>query len=204
MSKPPIIAPDNPIMNGLRAAGKFIGGDDPNQIMNVGGAMTLPGSEGLLGWLGAKLAGKVAPIASNEAQGAFKPSVTSLGNLAVPALRRAAPVVETLGEVDPQFTPTGGEELFNVNRGGAVNKLNDPMEAAYQRYLAKGGAPTGAIPSSSPVPTATPTAEYAFDWPELGGPQYHIHGGPNDLSTVGAAKLKQLGIPVPLTPTGAK
>lgn len=65
-------------------------------------------------------------------------SLTSLGKLAVPALRRAAPVAETLGEMAPDFTPVGGEGLYNVARGG-VRKAGDAIESAYQSLLQRGG-----------------------------------------------------------------
>lgn len=65
-------------------------------------------------------------------------SLTSLGKLAVPALRRAAPVAETLGEMSPEFTPAGGEGLYNVARGG-VRKATDAVESAYHALLQRGG-----------------------------------------------------------------
>lgn len=65
-------------------------------------------------------------------------SLTSLGKLAVPALRRAAPVAETLGEMAPDFTPVGGEGLYNVARGG-VRKATDAVESAYRALLQRGG-----------------------------------------------------------------
>ncbi len=47
---------------------------------------------------------------------------------------------------------------------------------------------------------AAPTARYGFEWPDAGGPQYHVQGGPFDRSTVGAGRLRELGIDVPATP----
>lgn len=53
---------------------------------------------------------------------------------ATPAARKVMPAAETLGEIDPMFTPVGGEELFNVGRG-AVRKLVDPMESVYAKIM---------------------------------------------------------------------
>lgn len=59
--------------------------------------------------------------------------------------------------------------------------------------------PPMAMPEPAPVTAggAKPTATFAYDWPEAGGPQYHIEGGPYDGSTVSGAKLKTLGIEAP-------
>jgi len=48
-------------------------------------------------------------------------------------------------------------------------------------------------------PAAAPTARYGFEWPDV-GTQYHVQGGPFDRSTVGAGRLRELGIDVPATP----
>ena len=53
----------------------------------------------------------------------------------LPPARQAG---ETLGEVDPYFTPVGGEGLFNVARGG-IGKATSPVEAAYQQLMSKLG-----------------------------------------------------------------
>ncbi len=66
------------------------------------------------------------------------------------------------------------EELFNMAR----NKFNMGRE----------------------LPEAPAKAEYAFDWPEAGGPQFNIIGGPSHGSTVGLAKLKTMGIEIPEIP----
>jgi hypothetical protein len=42
-----------------------------------------------------------------------------------------------------------------------------------------------------------PTATFAYDWPEAGGKQYLIKGGPSDGSHVSATSLEKLGIEVP-------
>jgi hypothetical protein len=49
-----------------------------------------------------------------------------------------APVAETLGEVNPEFTPTGGEGLYNVGKSLA-RQVRDPLEAAYERIKLMGG-----------------------------------------------------------------
>jgi hypothetical protein len=53
---------------------------------------------------------------------------------ATPVAQKVIPAAETLGEIDPMFTPVGGEELFNVGRG-AVRKLVDPLESVYAKIM---------------------------------------------------------------------
>ena len=48
------------------------------------------------------------------------------------ASSRMAPVAETLGEISPEFTPQGGETMYNMGRK-AIQGLADPTERAYQR-----------------------------------------------------------------------
>ena len=54
------------------------------------------------------------------------------------ASSRVAPVMETLGEVSPEFTPQGGEALYNMGRK-AVQGLAGPTERAYQRLASMMG-----------------------------------------------------------------
>lgn len=140
ISKPLNLTPDSSIMNGLRSA---FGGDDPNSVMAVGGA-AMPSGEGngILSWLGSKIGGLVNPGAANEAGGSFRPAVTQLGKLAVPSIERVRPVAQTLGEVSPDFTPVGGEGMFNAARPSA-SPMPDAAAQAYHRILEQGGAPTG-------------------------------------------------------------
>ena len=64
------------------------------------------------------------------------PQVVSGASRAVPAASEAssriAPVMETLGETHPDFTPVGGEGLYNVGRE-AVRGLADPLLNAYTK-----------------------------------------------------------------------
>lgn len=71
------------------------------------------------------------------------PDPENRGSTAVDGLLNLArnytgPVQETLGEHDPTFTPTGGEGLFNVARGG-VRKAADAAESAYGNIMARMG-----------------------------------------------------------------
>ena len=180
ISKPPIIAPENPIMNGLRSVGKFIGGNDQDQLMGVGGmGMAAGEGSGLLSWLGSKLGKKVAP----RVTGGLSRAITAADEIG------GAPAVMT-----PEWAPVGEEALYGLKKSGMGEPIVDPAESMYKRYLGKSGG-TAAIPS-----TSTPTARFAFDWPEAGGPQFHIEGGSSHGSTVGVERLKQLGIPIPLIP----
>lgn len=58
------------------------------------------------------------------------------------------PVQETLGEVDPMFTPQGGEGMFNMGRS-APAPVRDPVEAAYQRLKLSKGIPGQLNPALS-------------------------------------------------------
>lgn len=53
---------------------------------------------------------------------------------ASPVAQKVIPAAETLGEIDPMFTPVGGEAMFNAGRG-AINKLIDPLEAVYAKIM---------------------------------------------------------------------
>jgi hypothetical protein len=88
----------------------------------------LPGSilNGLRGLIGdgLGLGGKVAPKAIQAGSEASSYS----------------PVAETLGEINPEFTPatSAGESMYNAGRQG-IQKVIDPLEAAYQRLKMMGG-----------------------------------------------------------------
>ncbi len=45
---------------------------------------------------------------------------------------------ETLGEANPEFTPVGGEGLYNVAKTG-VKAVTDPLEHVYAKILATMG-----------------------------------------------------------------
>ena len=49
-----------------------------------------------------------------------------------------APATETLGERAAEFTPIGGEELYNTARP-LTRKASSALEAIYQNLLARGG-----------------------------------------------------------------
>lgn len=52
---------------------------------------------------------------------------------------RIAPVTETLGEVNPDFTPVGGEGLYNVGQkvAGASHGVEDLAAQAYKKYISR-------------------------------------------------------------------
>lgn len=54
------------------------------------------------------------------------------------AVGASLPAVETLGEMNPQFTPAGGEAFYNMGKQ-ALKSAVDPTEAAYKRILATMG-----------------------------------------------------------------
>lgn len=71
------------------------------------------------------------------------PNPENKGMGALDALSRmvrqyTGPVQETLGEIDPQFTPKGGEGMFNTPRVNPSEYSHIP-DAMYQRVLEKFG-----------------------------------------------------------------
>lgn len=71
------------------------------------------------------------------------PNPENKGASAIDALSRmvrqyAGPVQETLGETHPDFTPMGGEQMYNIARGG-VHKAGDAALDAYHALIAKLG-----------------------------------------------------------------
>ena len=88
---------------------------------------------GLKGWL---------PGAGEVASGGI------LGrSRAIPGLvpKRYAPVAETLGEANPEFTAVGGEGMYNAARG-RVQRAAEPVEAAYKRVMGTMGPRPSAPP----------------------------------------------------------
>lgn len=91
-------------------------------------------------FLGAGSKAAEAAPAIAEGMSALKPTLTSFGKLAAPALTRGAKVAETLGEMSPEFTPLGGEGMFNATRGAGtpVPGSDDSLyQLAMQRFMGK-------------------------------------------------------------------
>lgn len=79
--------------------------------------------------------------AARPAFKALEKAGTFAGDRTVGGLRtlgNAAKVGETLGEVNPEFTAVGGEGFYNVAKKG-LQKITDPLEAAYNNILRNGG-----------------------------------------------------------------
>ena len=106
---------NHPIVQALMRTGSQIGLDDPSAIMGVGGTLAIP---------------RATSVVSGAAKGA-------LGGLKALS-EKFNPVAETLGEVDPYFTPVGGEALYNIGKG-ASKAVADPVYASYMKLLGKGG-----------------------------------------------------------------
>jgi hypothetical protein len=110
----------------------------------------------------------------------------------------------------PEYTPVGGEAGYNqrftqqVTPGANEEQLFNQARNKFGMGLER---PEEFNPSSLKglETTAKPqiSAEYAFDWPEAGGPQFNIRGGELDGSTVGLAKVKSLGLEVPEIPANS-
>jgi hypothetical protein len=83
------------------------------------------------------LKGLIPGLGRNVAPGAAN-AVESLSKAGSEASSRISPVQETLGEVDPRFTPVGGEDLYNLAKKGVQHPVDAAM-AAYHRILERGG-----------------------------------------------------------------
>lgn len=125
--------PQDNALSALRKAETI--GADPKGIGNadVSYGMMMPPIGGIFGAL-KNLVGM-----GGEATEAAT-AVPKVASLASEASHRIVPVAETLGEVNPDFTPTGGEELFNAARSG-LHKAMDPVEAAYHTIMSRMGKP---------------------------------------------------------------
>lgn len=111
--------PANPL-EALKKA-SFIGPDwtmDPNIVKR--GEMPMPNIGPILGAVG------------RYAQPAIRALGGLLGGSRGNIARRSAPVMETLGERIPDFTPVGGEAMYNAGRQ-APRAMAEPMEGVYQR-----------------------------------------------------------------------
>lgn len=131
----------------------------------------------------------------------------------LPRVKPSSKVVEAIGEPwaelphRPDLVPVGHEDVFNASRPIEIPKAA-PEEIAYDNILEKrGGTAPEFIPDTNtdilaeaPKIENKPTATYAFDWPEVGGPQFNVAGGEFDGSTVGLERLKELGIDIPEIP----
>jgi len=87
-----------------------------------------------------------------------------------------------------------GQKTFPQGIGGALKGLLGRAQPAVKGLTE--AAPTAA--KEAPY-----SAEFGHHWPELGEPQYKVLGGPKggfEGSHVGAARLKELGVPIPYTP----
>ena len=105
--------PNNPLEGLKRATGISAGPLDNLGPLSIAGMPILPGAI-------------LAPLRGLLGRGT--------GKLASEASHRLAPVVETLGERNPMFTPLGGEGLYNVARQG-LKKAADPLGAIYQKIM---------------------------------------------------------------------
>lgn len=127
------------------------------------------------------LAGKVAPDSAADLANA-----ALLGYGARGVMKGGVP--EGTSAEEPTATPE------------AALGIETPTPPAAPKPVVPEPAPvTAGVSGSGPKPTAT----FAYDWPEAGGAQYHIEGGPHHGSTVSGAKLKSLGIEIP-PPMGAQ
>lgn len=76
---------------------------------------------------------KEASLPNPENKGA-----SALGGLMDIMKEYSGPAQETLGEWHPDFTPMGGEGLYNVAKGG-VRRAGDAIELAYHNLMPKFG-----------------------------------------------------------------
>ncbi|SRR5258708_2077986 len=83
-------------------------------------------------------AGAKPVVDSMQRAGAFAGDRTVGGLNSLASKAATSPAMQTLGEVNPEFTASGGEGLYNVAKTG-LKKVIDPVESAYNRLLASGG-----------------------------------------------------------------
>ena len=147
----------HPVIQGLMRAGSRIGLDDPQAIMGVGAppmpSELMEIVPGVMGRLRGALSGPAVEAVSRSARDILnpatavtmsrmyqsaRPAVQALqdagafaGDRTVGGLHRiagaAGTVREKLGEYLPEFTPVGGEALYNLGKAGAkyVPKAED-------------------------------------------------------------------------------
>lgn len=140
---------DHPVIQGLLSAGSRIGLDDPQAVMGVGAPPSpselteiVPG---VMGRLRGAISGPGVEAATQSARDVLNPiaarNMDALYKQAHPAFRAlqdagafigdrtvgglhhiagaAGAVGEKLGEYVPEFTPVGGEALYNLGKAGA-------------------------------------------------------------------------------------
>jgi hypothetical protein len=96
---------------------------------------------------------------------------------------------------DVQLPPTAVEQRVGERRTSA----SSPAEGVPAPNLARPG-PIEHGPVAAPVPNVSgATAEFTA-FRQDGAPEYLVHGGPNDRSTLSADELQKQGIDVPPTP----
>lgn len=110
--KPPSIGPAFPNTALPQPQGSTVLGEMP---------LTPGGVGSILGGLKSLWGSGAAPKAISGLQGALRPAS------------------ETLGEVSPEFTPVGGEGMYNAGKAG-LQKIADPMESVYQKIRGTMGA----------------------------------------------------------------
>lgn len=130
-------------------AGALEGARSLTTPLNMAGMIGGPALGALKGVRGARqLASKMTPmmdIVEDIPTPQVAPSMDDVGaligdmqrNLARVPSKRPTPV-ETLGEVAPEYTPVGGEGMFNMSR---VDKLpsGPPLEGLYQEMMRRFG-----------------------------------------------------------------
>lgn len=99
--------------------------------------MTSPMSLGITAATGGL--GKLLGAGAGALEGSAAPSAVDAAGVGMNAMRgMLEPVTEKLGERLPQFTPVGGEDLYNAGRQGP-HTLIDPAYKAYLRIMANKG-----------------------------------------------------------------
>jgi hypothetical protein len=148
---------DSPLVTELMRRASQLGLDDPSSVMTPPGmgiataaaqpvaaaipetysaAKTLmhPGAEAVMNRL--STAAQPTFNAMKDA-GSFAGDRT-VGGLRSLLSRAVAPASEASSRMAPDFTPVGGEGLYNTGKA-MLSKVMDPVEAAYHRILLSGG-----------------------------------------------------------------
>lgn len=81
------------------------------------------------------LGGAAAPV--GEGASKLMPSVTNFGKIPIPSvINKAAKVGETLGEMSPEFTPVGAEEMYGLVKPSIGSSGIDPLEEVLKQKWA--------------------------------------------------------------------
>lgn len=129
----------------------------------------------------------------------YKMDESAMKDIELPSAKKVQEDTRPLPTRSPNLANVEPEEAPIVKGESTDDRL---YRLARERFNMGKELPTEEI-SKTAEESQKPTAKFMFNWPEAGGKQYNVIGGPYDRSTVGEARLKELGIEVPTDETPA-